>query len=210
MALRAVIFDYGMVLSGPPQPEIRAELLRRIGKSTAESEALYMKYRHDYDLGFLTGLEYWHKIFIEAGLPLEEARITETADLDAAMWTGTNQPMLDWQRSLKQKGLKAAILSNMGDRVLANMKRHLPWIEEFDVQVWSYALKIAKPDPAIYRHTLAALGLQANETLFVDDLLVNVEAARAVGLKAAQYVCPSQLRDELLALGLAAEIPLPA
>jgi putative hydrolase of the HAD superfamily len=98
----------------------------------------------------------------------------------------------------------------MSDMVLANMKRHLPWLDEFDVKVWSYALKIAKPDPAIYQHTLAALGLQADEALFVDDLLVNIEAARAVGLQAAQYVSPAQLRDELLALGLAAEIPLPA
>lgn len=210
MALRAVIFDYGMVLSGPPHNEILAELVRRIGLPPAEAEALYVRYRHDYDKGALTGLEYWRKIFAEAGLPLDEARIAETAQLDAAMWTGTNQPMLDWQQSLKQQGLKTAILSNMGDVVLANMKRTLPWLDEFDVQVWSYMLKTAKPDPAIYRHTLAELGVEASEALFVDDMAANVEAARALGLASVQYTSVAQLRADLAALGLEAELPLPS
>ena len=49
--------------------------------------------------------------------------------------------------------------------------------------VWSYQLGIAKPDPAIYRHVLKELGTQPEETLFIDDKPVNVEAALALGMK---------------------------
>jgi len=207
--LKAVIFDYGMVLSGPPNDAMRAELVKRIGKDPVEAEAIYVKYRKDYDFGFLTGLEYWAKIFADAGLEPNAESIAAMAELDAKMWTGTNQPMLAWARVLRQKGLKTAILSNMGDRVLANMKKELTWIEEFEVQVWSYQLKTGKPEAPIYRHALAALGVEPGEALFVDDILANVEGARAVGLLAAQYLSTGQLKKDLQQMGLESTIPLP-
>ena len=42
----------------------------------------------------------------------------------------------------------------MGDTVLENIKKEFAWIDDFDVLVWSFQLHLAKPDPAIYRHTL--------------------------------------------------------
>ena len=70
------------------------------------------------------------------------------------MWTTQNPAMLAWQQQLKQRGLLTAILSNMGDNVLANIEREFDWIHRFDVLVWSFQLRMAKPDPAIYRHVL--------------------------------------------------------
>jgi putative hydrolase of the HAD superfamily len=46
---------------------------------------------------------------------------------------------------------------------------------------------MVKPEPRIYEHLLASYGLQAAETVFIDDLPVNVEAARAVGLHAILF-----------------------
>ena len=39
-----------------------------------------------------------------------------------------------------------------------------------------------KPDPKIYEHTLNKMGLEPQETIFLDDLGVNVKAARAMGI----------------------------
>ena len=52
----------------------------------------------------------------------------------------------------------------------------------FDVVVDSSAVGMRKPESRIYEHTLALLGASPATTLFVDDLAVNVEGARAVGL----------------------------
>jgi putative hydrolase of the HAD superfamily len=131
------------------------------------------------------------------------------ASLDARMWTTENTAMVAWQRQLKARGLKTAILSNMGDCVLENIAKTFAWIGNFDVRVWSYQLLLAKPDPAIYRHALKELGTEPAETLFIDDMPANVDAARALGLKAIQFATVERLAEELKAMGLDAELPLP-
>jgi FMN phosphatase YigB (HAD superfamily) len=69
---------------------------------------------------------------------------------------------------------------------------------------------MAKPDPAIYRYTLEKLGTTPEETLFLDDKLVNIEAAQALGMTAFQFSNVIQLRQDLLAAGLGDSLPLPS
>lgn len=209
MAIRAVVFDYGMVLTGPQEPVAHAMLMQITGLSTERFEALYWADRHAYDEGKLTGLEFWQKLLREAGLDLPAGTVEELNLWDARMWTTENPEMLNWQLALKHRGLLTAILSNMGDNVLANLKREFDWLSRFDVLVWSYQLRMAKPEPAIYRHVLKELGVQAEEALFLDDKLVNVEAAQALGMKAIQFSSVNRLRDDLVAKGFSAELPLP-
>ena len=88
-------------------------------------------------------------------------------------------------------------------------EREFTWIHNFDVQVWSYLLGIAKPDPAIYLYTLNELGVRPEESLFLDDKQVNIDAALALGMQALQFSNVEQLRADLIAVGLDAEVPLP-
>jgi len=125
------------------------------------------------------------------------------------MWTTQNPAMLAWQQHLKQHGLLTAILSNMGDNVLANIEREFDWIHRFDVLVWSYQLQMAKPDPAIYRHALKELGTQPEDALFLDDKALNIEAAKALGMQAIEFSTVARLRVDLIAAGLDKELPLP-
>ena len=209
MGLRAVVFDYGMVLTGPQDPEAHAALLRITGLPVERFEPLYWADRHAYDEGKLTGLEFWQKFILDAELELAPGAVEELNLWDARMWTTQNPAMLAWQLELKRREILTAILSNMGDNVLDNMKREFDWLPRFDVLVWSYQLRMAKPDPAIYRHVLKELGARPEETLFLDDRLVNVEAALALGFKALQFTNVEKLREDLAAAGLDAELPLP-
>jgi putative hydrolase of the HAD superfamily len=208
--LRAVIFDYGMVLTGPPNAEAHNDLIRTTGLTPDRFEDLYWKDRHAYDEGKLTGLEFWQKFLLDAHIPASPELVHQLNDLDARMWTTENPVMLAWQLALKQHGLRTAILSNMGDSVLARMQRTFTWLPRFDVLIWSYQHHMAKPDHAIYHHTLAELGTQPAETLFIDDKLLNVEAARDLGLIAIQFSTVDRLRSDLIALGLDDQLPLPA
>ena len=210
MALRAIIFDYGMVLTGPQDPESHAALLRITGLPLDRFETLYWADRHAYDEGKLTGLAFWQKFAREAGLHLSPATIDELNHLDARMWTTQNPAMVAWQQQIKQHGLLTAILSNMGDNVLANLQREFLWIHNFDVLVWSFQHLMAKPDPAIYRLVLEKLNVQPGEALFLDDKLVNIKAAQALGMHAIQFSTVDRLRSELIALGYDGLLPLPS
>jgi len=209
LALRSVVFDYGMVLSGQQDPEAHAALQRITGLSLERFESQYWANRHAYDEGKLTGLAFWRKFLEDAALDLPAGTAEELNRWDARMWTTQNAAMLAWQLKLKQRGLLTAILSNMGDNVLENMEREFDWLPRFDVLIWSFQLRIAKPDPAIYLHVLKELGTRPKETLFLDDRLVNVEAAQALGMVAIQFSTVDRLRGDLIAAGLDRELPLP-
>jgi len=209
LGLRAVVFDYGMVLTGLPDPAAHTRMLQLTGLPVARFEPLYWADRHAYDEGKMTGLEMWQKLARDGGLTLPADVLDELNQCDGRMWSTVNPAMVAWARALKQKGLLIGILSNMGDHVQETLCRTHAWIQEFDVLVWSYLLKIAKPDPAIYHHMLAKLGTMPEETLFIDDKLINIEAAQAVGMKAIQFSTVEQLKADLLAAGLDHELPLP-
>ena len=210
MALRAVVFDYGMVLTGEPDPEAYANMLRLTGLSKEQFEPRYWADRHAYDEGKLTGLAFWQKFMRDAGMPANQEIVKELNSLDARFWTTQNPAMLAWQLALKQRGLLTAILSNMGDNVMASVEREFAWIHRFDVLVWSFQLGIAKPDPAIYRHTIAELGVRPEETLFIDDKPDNIEAAQALGMQTILFSSVDRLRADLTSQGLDSQLPLPA
>jgi putative hydrolase of the HAD superfamily len=209
LALRAVIFDYGRVLTGPPDPAAYAELLRITGLSADRLDQFYWKDRNAYDEGKLTGLGFWRQIAHDEGLKLTESEIAELNLWDARMWTRGDPAMLAWQLAVKQRGLLTAIVSNMGDSVHEHMVRELHWLSRFDVLVWSYQLGIAKPDPAIYRYALEKLGTRPAETLFVDDKAENVDAAIALGMKGLIFSTVEKLRADLINSGLSRELALP-
>jgi putative hydrolase of the HAD superfamily len=210
LALRAVIFDYGMVLTGQPSAEAHDAMLRITGLPHDQFETIYWADRHAYDEGKLTGLQFWKNLVRDANLNLDDEAIDALNLWDARMWTTQNPAMLAWQRALKQHGIRTAILSNMGDTVLANMEREFDWLPRFDVLVWSFQHKMAKPDPAIYRLTLERLGTRPEETLFIDDRQANIDAARALGLIGIQFTNVEHLREQLIEMSFGATVPLPA
>jgi len=209
LSLRAVIFDYGMVLTGKPSAEAHQALLRITGLPHDQFEAVYWADRHAYDEGKITGLQFWQNLVRDAKLNLNAAEIDELNLWDARMWTAQSPAMLDWQQQLKQHGVRTAILSNMGDTVLANIEREFDWLTRFDTLIWSFQHKMAKPDPAIYRLTLDRLGTAPGETLFIDDKQLNVDAARDLGMKAVQFTNIENLRNDLIAAGFDKDLPLP-
>jgi putative hydrolase of the HAD superfamily len=209
LALRAVIFDYGMVLTAPPDPEAWAALKRITGLDEERLHELYWGFRHEYDEGKLTGLTFWHKVADEAGIGLSAEMFDELNDWDARMWTIESRPMLAWHERVRQRGLRTAILSNMGDNIHNRMIELFDWLPRFDVLVWSYVLGVTKPDPAIYRHVLKELDLLPEEVFFLDDRSPNIEAARALGMRCHQFTTVEKLRADLVAQGLDAQLPLP-
>jgi putative hydrolase of the HAD superfamily len=198
-----------MVLTEEQDPAAYAALLRLTGLDRDRFEPLYWADRHAYDEGKLTGVAFWQKLVRDAEIGETTGLAEELNVWDARMWTTQNRAMLAWQLELKQHGIKTAILSNMGDNVLANIERTFDWLARFDVLVWSSQLGMAKPEPAIYQHTLRELGVEPGEALFIDDRLVNIEAARALGMRGILFSTVETLRVDLIANGLDRELPLP-
>jgi putative hydrolase of the HAD superfamily len=67
----------------------------------------------------------------------------------------------------------------------------------FDGQVYSYQVNAIKPQPQIYQTLLTNYKLQANESVFIDDLEMNVVAAQQLGIDGIICKNPSQVKAEL-------------
>jgi putative hydrolase of the HAD superfamily len=199
-----------MVLTGLPDPQAHDAMVRITGLTPERFEELYWADRHAYDEGKLSGVTFWQKFARTSGLALGPDQIDELNQLDARMWTTQNPAMVAWQQQLKGAGLRTGILSNMGDTVLASIEREYAWLANFDVLVWSFQLGIAKPDPAIYHYILKKLGTGPEETLFIDDKRVNIDAAKALGMVGMEFTTIGKLRKDLLAAGLDGALPIPA
>jgi putative hydrolase of the HAD superfamily len=190
----AVIFDYGRVLSLAPSHAELQEFAALVGITEPPFFEIYSATRHDYDSGRADFRQHWQAFADAAGVVLGPAQVERIAEMETLMWLRVNPKALALAREIKANGVRTAILSNMPHDLLAYIRREFSWLDEFEVKVWSCELGTVKPDPAIYRHCLDALGCVASRTLFFDDRPNNVEAARELGMEAHIFESARQTR----------------
>ncbi len=207
MPLRAVIFDYGLVLSGPAEPAARARLLQISGLVPDVFDTHYWKYRLDYDRGTLNGHTYWQTIARDTGRSFTSEQINALIEQDILLWATVNPIMLGWVARVRAAGLKTAILSNMGENLLAHMRKNFLWLDDFHHLTWSCELDLIKPEAAIYRHTLDKLNVNAEAALFLDDKPENIEGARQMGMHALLFRNPETLQADLKKAGWLTQLP---
>jgi FMN phosphatase YigB (HAD superfamily) len=94
------------------------------------------------------------------------------------------------------------LLSNTNCIHFEVAQRRYPLLRHFDGYILSYQVGVMKPAPQIYLEAIARAGCRADECLFIDDLEINVEAARKEGMDAVQFLSLQQLCDDLRARGL--------
>jgi glucose-1-phosphatase len=93
-------------------------------------------------------------------------------------------------------------LSNTNPIHFAMVKEAYPLLRHFDDYVLSYEVGAAKPEAKIYQEAIARAQCDPEECFFTDDMAVNVEAARAHGMDAVQFLSAEQLERELRARGV--------
>jgi epoxide hydrolase-like predicted phosphatase len=152
--------------------------------------------------------------------PFERGEISAEAfvrQLSAALGLNvTYQEFCDWWSGIFLPGtlVSEALLEDLANRyrlvALSNtnplhfgmVKQTYPLLRHFDDFVLSYEVGAAKPEAKIYREAIARAQCSPEECFFIDDLAVNVEAAREHGMDAIQFLSGAQLDLELRARGL--------
>jgi len=105
-------------------------------------------------------------------------------------------------RALRARGVAVHALSNFGTSTLALAERHFPVLTEFDSRFVSGHLTMMKPDPAIYAHVEAGVGVAPEALFFIDDRAENIAAAANRGWQTHLFETPEGLADRLVAEGL--------
>jgi putative hydrolase of the HAD superfamily len=199
--ITALVLDYGLVLARCPTVEEFGRLAEMFNVSFDLFYELWEASRGPYDRGDLTAEEYWLKFAAQTKTSLDREQIEMLRKIEVEIWAHPIPPMFDWVRQLRAAGFKIGLLSNMPWDLVNHVRTNCRWMENFDFKTLSAEVRLIKPDPAIYEHTLHGLGASAAETLFVDDREPNIRAARALGMRAIQFLSISQLKHDLEALG---------
>jgi glucose-1-phosphatase len=195
MAIRAVIWDLGGVLLRTEDLSARQALADRMGKPRAELENLVFD-GHSGDraqLGEISVDEHWENI--RRTLGLDAAGISE---FQRQFWEGDqlDVELVDTIRSLRSR-YKTGLLSNAFSDLRQVVTARLNISDAFDEIVISAEIHLMKPDARIYQHALQRLGVAAQEAVFIDDMLRNVEGARSQGMNGIHFRQRSQALAEL-------------
>ncbi len=98
-----------------------------------------------------------------------------------------NEPMIELMRELRGRDLRMALLTNNVREWEPLWRSMIPVDELFEVVVDSAFVGCRKPEPRIYEIVLRQLGVEAGGCLFVDDVEVNCDAARELGMTAVHF-----------------------
>jgi len=199
--IRAVILDYGKVLSRSPTAEEFGRMAEMFNVSFDLFCEHWQRGRDLYDRADITAEEYWLKLAAQTNTSIDRQQIETLRQVEVEIWAHIDPDMLDWVSRLHAAGFKTGLLSNMPWDMVTHVRTKCAWMDKFSFHTLSAELRLIKPHPAIYEHALQGLGVVAEETLFLDDRETNVAAARTLGIRAIQFRSVAQLKDELVSLG---------
>jgi putative hydrolase of the HAD superfamily len=207
-AIDAVLFDFGGVFTESP-----FEVARRFGSSLGAEpermlELVFGPYHEDTD-------HPWHRlergeIALEAardaiialgaaeGLETDPYRVLAALGSDGVV----REPFVQSARRARAAGMRTAIVTNNVREFRAAWRAMLPVEDLFDAVIDSSEVGKRKPDVAIFRQALEAVGRPPPQrTVFLDDFAGNVDAARALGMHAILVdPDPAPALAELLAI----------
>jgi putative hydrolase of the HAD superfamily len=108
-----------------------------------------------------------------------------------------NDRLIDYMRQLRRRGYKMAICTNNVREWEPLWRAKLPVEEIFDVVVDSAFVGTRKPERRIYELTIERLGVTAAAALLIDDIELNCDAARELGMPAVWFRSTEQAIEDI-------------
>jgi putative hydrolase of the HAD superfamily len=192
--IRAVVSDFGGVLTAPLMlgfariqdhtdvpPAAFGAALARAADADGRNPLFELEIGAISEAQFLATIESELTSILERPVSLHGFGERYMAALDP------NEELFAYYRGLHERGMRFAMLTNNVREWEPLWRTKLPVDEIFETVVDSGFVGLRKPDPAIYALVLERLALPASSCVFVDDLGVNVEAARALGFAVVQH-----------------------
>jgi epoxide hydrolase-like predicted phosphatase len=184
-AIRAVIFDMGGVILRTEDLTSRTNLAKKFGLTRKELEAIVFQSPESVqaELGEFSAAQHWKNMARRLNFPE-----SELDEFQRAYWDGdaVDTQLEQYIRGLRPR-YKTGLLSNAWHGAREKATDLYTFLTAFDVVIFSADVHLRKPDPRIFHLMIARLGVKAQEAVFVDDFMNNIEGAQAVGLKTVLF-----------------------
>lgn len=198
-AVDGVVWDFGNVL-------IRWDPLPAIAAGVGDADA--RRFMESFDFGSWNHVQDAGRTWAQ-GLTVLEAEAPEWLAAGAAYvdnfplsLVGPVPGTHELVRELDAAGVRQFGLTNWSAELYPHAPATYDVIGLLGDVVVSGEVRLAKPDPEIYRLVAERAGIPPERLAFIDDSVTNVAAAAALGMHAIHFTGAEQLRRDLVALGL--------
>ena len=198
MVIRAVLFDFGGVISSSPfeafahlesERGLPADFIRTVNATNPDTNAWAKLERGEVDLETFGSM--WSDEARALGHELDGRSVLERL-------AGEIRPeMVEAIRTCRTK-YKTACLTNNFTRAEAILSDEVAEVYSlFDAILESRVLGVRKPDPRFYELACESLAVEPDQCVFLDDLGVNLKPARALGMHTIKVTDPHVALTEL-------------
>jgi putative hydrolase of the HAD superfamily len=202
LGIKAVVFDYGQVISLPQEPGAMDRLAKLAGVERDKFESRLWALREEYDRGTVSGREYYRQVLSGFTVNMDDSGIDEMLEIDLNSWKNINSETVALMEDVKKAGYTLGILSNMPCDFLSWARKNIPVFSLPQISLFSCELNLLKPEKAIYQKLLSALNMESGELVFFDDNTDNIKSARELGIRALLWENCEIARRQLLSLGV--------
>jgi epoxide hydrolase-like predicted phosphatase len=202
--IEAVISDFGGVLTSPLVDSFTAiqndsgipmaalgEAMMAMAEKTGANPLFELETGRMTEREFLSGLD--HELSAKLGRDVHMHDFGERY----FGYLEPNQRVIEYMRELRGRGYKMAICTNNVREWEHRWRAMLPVDEIFDVVVDSAFVGARKPEPKIFKVTLERLDVPAERSLLLDDIELNCNAARELGMHAVWFRSNDQAIEEI-------------
>jgi putative hydrolase of the HAD superfamily len=198
MQIEAVIWDLGGVLVRTMDRSHRVEWEQKLQLESGELDRLVFEGDEGQAaaLGKAQAADIWQSLRNQFDLSAEDRRLIEKD-----FWAGdrVDQELIALILELR-KHYKTGLLSNAWPDLRYALEDVWEIADAFDEILISSELGLVKPDPRIYELALERLAVAPRQAVFIDDFIVNIDAARAVGLHTIRFTSSAETQARLKSL----------
>lgn len=192
MAISTIIFDLSNVLV-ECHPELAAQRFSVLDGKPFEENMAIMQDNPDYMSGRVSSASFARRYIKEFNIPVTEQEFhriyTDVYSLNARMF--------DLLKKLKGR-YTLVLLSNIEKPTATAAEKKFPGLfAMFDHKVYSFDLGAIKPEKKIFLQALKLAKAKPEESIFVDDLQENVQAAEKLGMHGIKYSSIEALKMDL-------------
>ena len=113
------------------------------------------------------------------------------------MIRGTFNTSIQVLDKLKKQNYECYVLSNWSAETFIGMTDDYPFLQSFNGLLISGEDNMMTPDTEIYELAIARFNLIPQDTVFIDDKLETIEAAKKLKLKTLHLVDPTKIETEI-------------
>ena len=200
MSIKAVFFDNGGVITRTEYQVPRQHLAESFGMDYDEIDKIVFGGGPNgsaakASVGEITEEEHWLNVMKMLKQPAGEYERIRDEFFGGDL---IDREILDFLRSIKPK-YKVGLISNAWSGLRDYIAQE-KFDDVFDHMIISAEVGVAKPEAKIYHIALEQFQVRADEAVFVDDFIENIEACEKLGMQGIHFKDPQTAMQQLKSL----------